>query len=165
MKNQNQQLFRSLLKVLCSVKPVQFKKKTHVFGTDCQFEYHPSLHYVILFRKQSGKVTLLEKTGGGEMTALFKYLTGCHSEEDQDLFLIIPECRTHDNGLKLQKARFRLNIGKKHLNCQSSTTMESIVSRRGERSNTGGLQEKFRQPPGRSLLIWIPALSLDLTAS
>ena len=44
------------------------------------------------------------------MIALFKYLKGCHTEEVQDLFSIIPECRTRNNGLRLQEARFWLNI-------------------------------------------------------
>ena len=40
------------------------------------------------------------------------YLKGCHTEEDQDLFLIIPDYRIHNNGLKLQEVRFQLNIKK-----------------------------------------------------
>ena len=48
----------------------------------------------------------------GDMIALFKYLKGCHIEEGQHLFLILPECRTRNNGLKLQEARFRLDIRK-----------------------------------------------------
>ena len=48
----------------------------------------------------------------GDMIALFKYLKGCHTEEGQDLFSILPECRTRNNGLKLQEARFRLDIRK-----------------------------------------------------
>ena len=51
----------------------------------------------------------------GDMIALFKYLKGCHKEEGQDMFSIIPECRTHNNGLKLKEARFRLNIRKNFL--------------------------------------------------
>ena len=51
----------------------------------------------------------------GERIAFFKYLKGCHTEEGQDLFSIIPECRTCNNGLQLQKARFRLNIRKNFL--------------------------------------------------
>ena len=43
----------------------------------------------------------------GDIIALFKYLKGSHTEEGQDLF---SECRTCNNGLQLQKARFRLNI-------------------------------------------------------
>ena len=35
-----------------------------------------------------------------------------HIEEEQDLFLIIPECRMCNNGLKVQEAGFRLNIKK-----------------------------------------------------
>ena len=46
------------------------------------------------------------------MIALFQYLKGCHTEEGQDLFLILPECRTWNNGLKLQEARFWLDIRK-----------------------------------------------------
>ena len=41
---------------------------------------------------------------------LFKYLKDSHTKEGQDLISIILECRTHSNGLKLQEARFRLNI-------------------------------------------------------
>ena len=51
----------------------------------------------------------------GDMMALMKHLKGCHSEEGQDLFSIIPKCRTLNNGLKLQEARFRVNIKKNFL--------------------------------------------------
>ena len=40
-------------------------------------------------------------------------LKGKHTEEGQDLFSISPEWITGNNGLKLQGARFRLNIRKK----------------------------------------------------
>ena len=49
------------------------------------------------------------------MIALFKYLKGCHTEEGQDLFSILPECRTRDHGLKLQEARFWLDVRKDFL--------------------------------------------------
>ena len=51
-------------------------------------------------------------------------------------------------------------------NCQSGTTVETITSRGGKYSNTGGFQEKLRQPPGKYPLIWMPALSrrVDLIA-
>ena len=42
----------------------------------------------------------LEKRLRGDMIALFKDLKGCHTEEGQDLFLILPECRTWNHGLK-----------------------------------------------------------------
>ena len=50
--------------------------------------------------------------------------------------------------------------------CWTSKTVEPITSRGGECSNTGGIQEKLRQPSGRYPLIYIPALSrgLDLMA-
>ena len=50
-----------------------------------------------------------------DMIALFKYLKGCHTEEGQDLFLILPQCRTWNKGLKLQEARFWLDIRKNFL--------------------------------------------------
>ena len=49
------------------------------------------------------------------MIALFQYLKGCHTEEGQDLFSIRPQCRTRNNGLKLQEARFWLDIRKNFL--------------------------------------------------
>ena len=51
----------------------------------------------------------------GDRITLFKYLKGCHTEEGQDLFLIISEWRTHHNGLKLEEARFQMNIRKNFL--------------------------------------------------
>ena len=49
------------------------------------------------------------------MIVLFNCLKGCHTEEGQDLFSILPECRTLNNGLKLQGARFQLDIRKNFL--------------------------------------------------
>ena len=40
----------------------------------------------------------------GDMIVLFKYLKSCHTEEGQDMFSIIPECRACNNGLKLKEA-------------------------------------------------------------
>ena len=62
--------------------------------------------------KELGMFSLEKRRLRGDMIALFKYLKGCHPEEGQDLFLIIPECRTHNNGLKLKETRFWLNIRK-----------------------------------------------------
>ena len=53
------------------------------------------------------------------MIPLFKYLKGCHTEEGQDLFSILPECRTWNNGLELQEARFRLDIRKNFLTARA----------------------------------------------
>ena len=50
-----------------------------------------------------------------DVIALFKDLKGCPREEGQDLFSIIPECRTRNRGLKLKEDRFRLNIRKNFL--------------------------------------------------
>ena len=49
-----------------------------------------------------------------DMLALSKYLKGSHTKAGQDLFSIIPKCRTRNNGLKLQEVRFRLNMRKKN---------------------------------------------------
>ena len=67
--------------------------------------YEERLKEFGMFRVKKGRLR-------GDMIALFKYLKGCQTEERQDLFLIIPECRTHNNGLKLWEANFWLNIGK-----------------------------------------------------
>ena len=47
-----------------------------------------------------GMFSLEKRRLRGDMIALFKYLEGCHTEEGQDLFSILPECRTRKNGLK-----------------------------------------------------------------
>ena len=60
--------------------------------------------------KELGMFTLETRSLRGDMIALFKYLKGCHTEKGQDLFSILPECRTQNKGLKLQEARFRLDI-------------------------------------------------------
>ena len=43
------------------------------------------------------------------------YLNGCHTVEGQNLFSIIPECRTHNNELKLQETRFQVEYQEKFL--------------------------------------------------
>ena len=56
----------------------------------------------------------------GDMIALFKYLKGCHTQEGQDLFSIISECKTWNNGLKLQEAIFQLDIRKNFLTVRAA---------------------------------------------
>ena len=60
--------------------------------------------------KELGMFSLEKRRLRRNMMALFKYLKGCHIEEGQDLFSILPECRTRNNGLKLQEARFQQEI-------------------------------------------------------
>ena len=65
--------------------------------------------------KRLGMFSLEKRRLRGDMIALFKYLKCCHTEEGQDLFSILPECRMWSNGLKLQEARFLLDIRKSFL--------------------------------------------------
>ena len=51
--------------------------------------------------KELGMFSLKKRRLGGDRIVI---------EEGQDLFLIIPECKTPNNGFKLQEATFRLNI-------------------------------------------------------
>ena len=64
--------------------------------------------------KELGMFSLEKRRWRGDMIALFKYLK-CHTEEGQDLFSILPECRTRNKGLKLQEARLWLDIKKNFL--------------------------------------------------
>ena len=43
-----------------------------------------------------GMLSLKQRRLRGDMIALFKYLKGCHTKEGQDLFSILPECRTQE---------------------------------------------------------------------
>ena len=65
--------------------------------------------------KELGMFSLEKRRLRVDLIAHFKYLKGCHTKEGQDLFSIIPEYRTCNNGLKLKEARFRLNIRKNFL--------------------------------------------------
>ena len=64
---------------------------------------------------RGGMFSLEKRRLRGDMIAPFKDLKGCPTEECQDLFSILPECRTRNNGLKLQEARFGLDIRKNFL--------------------------------------------------
>ena len=79
------------------------------------------------------------RLGGGEYNSTFQTLE--MSEEGQDLFLIIPECWTGNNGFTLQDARFWLNILYSMLEQYENGP---IISGGAERCNTGGIQETIR---------------------
>ena len=65
--------------------------------------------------KELGMFSQEKRRLRGDKIALFKYLKCCHTKEGQDLFSIIPGCRTQNNGLKLQEARFWLDSRKNFL--------------------------------------------------
>ncbi|KAF7252393.1 hypothetical protein EYD10_02111 [Varanus komodoensis] len=46
--------------------------------------------------------SLEKKRLRGDIISLYKYLKACHKEEGQDLFLLVPECRTRNNLVKLK---------------------------------------------------------------
>ena len=48
--------------------------------------------------EELGMFSLEKRRLRGGMITLFKYLKGCHTEEGQDLFSIILECRTRNSG-------------------------------------------------------------------
>ena len=57
---------------------------------------------VSALQRDSSLIPLLSAYGVlGFNSHLFKDFKNYHTEERQDLFLIIPECKTCDNGLKL----------------------------------------------------------------
>ena len=62
--------------------------------------------------KEMGLFSLEKRRLRREMIALFKYLKGSPTKEEQDLFSVIPECRTCNNGLKLQETRLQIISGK-----------------------------------------------------
>ena len=51
--------------------------------------------------KELGMLSPEKRRQRGDTIALLKYLKGCPTEEGQELFSIIPECKTRNNGLKL----------------------------------------------------------------
>ena len=62
--------------------------------------------------KELGMFSLEKRRLRGDMIALFKDLKGCHTEEGQGLFSILPECRARIHGLNFQEARFQLDVMK-----------------------------------------------------
>ncbi|XP_061490398.1 nuclear body protein SP140-like protein isoform X2 [Rhineura floridana] len=108
--------------------------------------------------KELSMFSLEKRRLRGVMIALFKYSKGCQTEEGQDLFLIIPEYRTWNNGLKLQEARFWLNIRKNFLSVRAvrqwnqlprevvnSPTLEAFKRQLDSHLSGKGIQNKERK--------------------
>ena len=97
----------------------------------------------------------------GDNVALFKYLTGAGSVLDhprvQDMQQWTPFTGSQISTEYQEKPPIRQ---------WNSKTVEQITLRSVECSNSGGIQEELRQPPGRYPLICIPVFSrgLDLMA-
>ena len=51
--------------------------------------------------KELGMFSPEKRRQRNDMVILFKYLKSCHIEDRHDLFSVIPECRTCNNGLML----------------------------------------------------------------
>ena len=94
--------------------------------------------------KELGMFSLEKRRLRRDMIALFKYLKSCHTEEGQDLFFIIPECKTRNNGLKIPEARLWLDI-RKNLQTVRAVRQWNQLPRRSW-AHTGGLQEAAGQP-------------------
>ena len=77
--------------------------------------------------KELGTFSLEKRGLRGDMIAPFAYLKSCNTEEGQDLFSIIPECRTHKNGLKLHEARFQVNIRKHFLTVRALRQLNQLL--------------------------------------
>ena len=84
------------------------------------------------------------------------HLKDSHTEEGQDLFSVIAECRRHNNGLKYRKPDQKKCLNGRAVQ-QWNQLPREVVS-----PPTGGIQEKIGQPSIRSTLICIPALSRGL---
>ena len=67
----------------------------------------------------------------GGMIGLFKYLKACHTEEEQDLFLIIPEYRTTQQWAQVKGIQNLIAYQEKLLNW-SNTTGEPVTLGVGE---------------------------------
>ena len=78
--------------------------------------------------KEPGMFSLEKRRLRRDMTALFKDFEGCHTEEGQDLSSILPECRTWNEGLKLQEARFQLDIRKNILTVRAVQQWNQLPS-------------------------------------
>ena len=68
----------------------------------------------------------------------------CHGSKEKE------DGKGHNSGLKLQEAKFHMNIRKNLLSVTAvlltETLEEQITMGSGERSNMGGVQEERRQP-------------------
>ena len=49
----------------------------------------------------------------GDRIAAFQYLKGVHKQEEYQLFEMVDNNKTRENGFKMRKGRFRLDVGGK----------------------------------------------------
>ncbi|KAG8122890.1 hypothetical protein E2320_018355 [Naja naja] len=71
---------------------------------------------------------LVKRRTRGDMTAVFQYLRGCHREEGVKPFSKAPVGQTRNNGWKLNKERFNLEIRRNFLTVRTINQWNSLPS-------------------------------------
>ncbi|KAF7242764.1 Protein O-mannosyl-transferase TMTC1, partial [Varanus komodoensis] len=103
--------------------------------------------------RELGVFSLEKKRLRGDMISLYKYLKGCHKEEGQDIFLLMPDWRTWNN-------QVRLDIRKSFLTVRAIWQWDQLPREVSDPFSLAGLTTAPEE--GGGILIW--CLSFDHSA-